>query len=60
MVCKKCGMEAMIMSKSSIGFEGDTSPDDETKCYRVLTYGCRNPNCSEYEKKIEEKKIYLD
>ena len=60
MVCKKCGVEAIITDRSSLGFEGDKSPDDETRCFYVYTFGCRNPQCSEHGKKIAEKKVYLD
>jgi len=60
MICKKCGMEAMIQERSKLLFEGDTSPEEETKAYYIQKYCCRNPNCGAYGKEIAEKKVYLD
>lgn len=59
MKCEVCGMEAYISNKR-LKFEGDESPDTETKAFNELTYKCRNKQCSQYEKEIGTEKVYLD
>lgn len=59
MECKKCGMAAIIYDKQ-LCFEGDESPDTETKAYHALTYQCRNINCDNFKKEVGTEKIYLD
>ncbi|MCI5678716.1 MAG: hypothetical protein MR278_01835 [Bacteroidales bacterium] len=59
MKCDKCGMEAIISDKQ-LGFEGDESPDTETKAYHALTYSCRNRHCENFEKEVGTEKVYLD
>lgn len=52
MKCPHCNIEMQI-TKSHLRFEGDKSPDTETKAYRVLTLQCRNPNCIGAIKQVE-------
>ncbi len=52
MKCPKCNIEMQI-TKSNLRFEGDNSPDTETKAYRVLTLECRNPQCIGHKEVIE-------
>ena len=59
MQCKKCGMEAFISGKK-LKFEGDASPETETKAYNEITFSCRNKQCSNFEKEVGTEKIYLD
>ncbi|WP_312281829.1 hypothetical protein [Oscillibacter sp.] len=44
MKCPKCGMDAII-SESHNRVEGDKSPTDQTRLFRVLVFQCRNPQC---------------
>ncbi len=52
MKCPLCNIEMQIRN-SALRFEGDTSPTEETKAYRVLTLECRNPQCSGHTEVIE-------
>ena len=45
--CPKCN-GTLSIAKSHIEFEGDTSPDIETKAYNVLDMVCTNPRCENY------------
>jgi hypothetical protein len=53
MLCEKCGLEMRVTGSRNV-VTGDTSPDDTTRLFTVLTLECRNPNCSEYD--VEHKK----
>lgn len=59
MECKDCGMDGFI-DRKVLGFEGDESPDTETKAFYQLTYICRNRQCKSFGKNIGEEKVYLD
>lgn len=52
MKCPLCDIEMQIKG-STLRFEGDTSPDTETKAYRVLTLECRNPQCKGHTETVE-------
>lgn len=54
MKCPKCSIEMQIIN-SKLRFEGDESPDTETKAIRVLTLKCRNKQCSGHEEVIEHE-----
>ena len=54
MKCPKCNIEMQII-KSNLRFEGDTSPDTQTKAIRVLTLKCRNKQCSGHEETVEHE-----
>ena len=45
--CPKCN-GTLSIAKSHIKFEGDNSPDTETKAYNVLDMICTNPRCPNY------------
>lgn len=58
MRCPQCDTEMRIMS-SRLEVEGDDSPDTSTAVYRVMTFGCINPQCNPKPEPIEERvKIY--
>ncbi|MGI6260284.1 MAG: hypothetical protein ACOYJR_00395 [Acutalibacteraceae bacterium] len=54
MNCKTCGNE-MAITGSRIAVEGDTSPSEETRVFRVLQFACRNPHCAAHGKTTEER-----
>ena len=47
MICPKCKLE-MRNEKPHIVFEGDDSPDTQTKAFMMVTPVCRNKKCSAY------------
>ena len=55
MQCPKCGIEAKI-SKSFTEVAGDNSPDEQTTVSTVLIFECRNPQCENYNKQIDQVK----
>lgn len=65
MRCSKCGLDMRIKERSQILFEGDDSPDTETKAFYELTFTCENRQCPDYKKEDVEKetvteKFYLE
>ncbi|MDD6174922.1 MAG: hypothetical protein PUC59_04095 [Firmicutes bacterium] len=54
MNCSTCGNEMAIVG-SRIAVEGDTSPAEETRVFRVLQFACRNPHCAAHGKTEEER-----
>lgn len=58
MNCVTCGNELAIVG-SRIAVEGETSPDETTKVFRVLQLACRNPYCAAHGK-TEEQRILLN
>lgn len=51
MKCNACGVYAYIDS-TEVVFEGDESPDTETKAYYNQHFVCRNPACPNNGKEI--------
>ena len=49
MECKKCGVELMIMDRGPLLFENDDRADMPTRAYYNYKFGCRNPECEEFE-----------
>ncbi len=47
MICPKCKLE-MRNEKPHIVFEGDDSPDTQTKAFMMVTPVCRNKKCPAY------------
>lgn len=45
MICDICKCEMRITGKKLV-FEGDSSPDTETKAFMDLTFECKNPKCT--------------
>lgn len=45
----------MAITGSRIAVEGDTSPSEETRVFRVLQFACRNPHCAAHGKTTEER-----
>ena len=58
MNCSCCGNEMAIVG-STIALEGDNSPEEQTKVFRVLQFACRNPHCRAHGK-VEEERILLN
>lgn len=52
MKCPNCNVEMQIIS-NKLRFEGDESPDTETKAIRVLTLKCRNTQCVGHTEVVE-------
>lgn len=59
MECMKCKTDGFITGRK-LCFEGDESPETETKAYYEMTFTCRNPQCSAQGQEIGKEKVYLD
>lgn len=60
MECKKCGIELIIMDRGRLSFENDDRADVPTRAYYNFKFGCRNPECEEFQRVQYEKKVYID
>ena len=60
MECKKCGIELMIMDRTRLLFENDDRADMPTRAYYNFKFGCRNPECEEFQRGQHEEKVYID
>ncbi len=59
MKCSKCGLDGMISSKK-LRFEGDEDPVTPTKANYDMTFTCRNPNCTAFQKEIGTLSVPLE
>lgn len=59
MKCSKCGLDGIISSKK-LRFEGDSDKDMQTKAFYDMTFTCRNPNCTEFQKKIGKMEVQIE
>lgn len=58
MLCPVCKTEMRIES-SRITYEGDESPETETKAFRISTLKCRNKKCRNYDQNVAEVKTQM-
>lgn len=49
----------MIIDGTRYVFEGDESPETETKAFVEMDLKCRNKNCGNYDKVIQTSKVPL-
>lgn len=54
MICDCCKNEMAIVG-SKIALEGDDSPEEQTRVFRVLQFACRNPHCAAQGKPAEAR-----
>ena len=54
MNCERCGNELFIVG-SCIEVTGDTSAEEETVVYRLLSFVCRNPQCGCAGETVEKR-----
>lgn len=59
MKCSKCGLDGIISSKK-LRFEGDSDKDIQTKAFYDMTFTCRNPNCTEFQKEIGKMEVQIE
>jgi len=59
MKCSKCGLDGIISSKK-LRFEGDSDEDTQTKAFYEMTFTCRNPNCTEFQKEIGKTEVQME
>jgi hypothetical protein len=59
MECPKCNCSLSI-SKMRIEFEGDESPDTETKAFNVLESVCTNPKCDNYSADLNNPTVIVE
>lgn len=52
MLCPKCKVE-MLAKNQRLTFEGDESPDTETKAFLTSDFVCRNPQCENYGRVVD-------
>lgn len=58
MICPKCGVEAIIAGTRT-EVVGDSSPTTQTEVYEVLSYQCRNAQCTAVGQEIGAEKIKI-
>lgn len=58
MLCPKCKCEMSVVKGYNV-IENDTTPDKETKLYRVVVNECKNKKCSNTEQVIEKIELQI-
>lgn len=58
MICPKCKLE-MRNENPHIVFEGDDSPDTQTKAFMMVTPVCRNKKCPAYGEETDPIKTEM-